>query len=170
MFLALLLAAALPKNTNAQDASASDAREIKKQVRKMLKSGTDFFDEGLVDSATAQFQGVLALDSVNPDAFYYLARVTLTHGDSAATLADLKEAVVKAPRSFRLKRFLARMHLALNEPAEAQKLAEEVLMIRQRDGEALYLKGCALLMAGDSAQAVQILGQALEITEARGKK
>lgn len=170
LFLGLLLATSSPSGLKAQDAVGSDARAIKKQVRKMLKSGTMQFDAGLFDSAKTQFDSVLGLDPVNPDAAYYLARITLAQGDTVATVASLKEAVVKAPRSFRLKRFLARLHLALNEPSEAQKLAEEVLMIRQRDSEALYLKGSALLMMGDSAQAVEHLGKALEIIEARGKK
>lgn len=170
MFLALLLAAFLPSGSKAQDAAGSDAREIKKQVRKLLKAGTVQFEAGLFDSAKTQFDSVLKLDPVNPDGPYFLARISLAQADTAATVAGLKEAVVKAPRSFRLKRFLARLHLALNEPTEAQKLVEEVLMIRQRDSEALYLKGCALLMAGDSTQAVELFGKALEITEARGKK
>lgn len=170
MFLALLLAAISPAGLKAQDAAGADSREIKKQVRKLLKSGTSQFDAGLFDSARTKFDSVLGLDPANPDAPYFLARITIALGDTVATVASLKEAVVKAPRSFRLKRFLARLYLALNEPSEAQKLAEEVLLIRRRDSEALYLKGCALLMTGDSAQAIEHLGKALEIIEARGKK
>ena len=168
--LALLLVSILPSGTSAQETAAPDKRAIKKQVRKLLKSGVSHYDTGFLDSAKTQFDSILALDSVNPDAAYNLARIALAQGDTAATVLSLKESVVKAPRSSRLKLFLARMHLALNEPAEARALAEEVLMIRQRNSEALYLKGHALLMLGDSTQAIEFLDRALETIEARGKK
>ena len=170
MFLGLLLATILSTGLHAQETAAPDAKNIKRQVRKLLKSGTAQFDAGFIDSAKTHFDSALVLDSVNPDAAFYLAGITLSQGDTAGTLANLKDAVVRSPRSFRLKLFLARLHLALREPAEALKNAEDVLMIRQQDGEALYLKGSALLMTGDSAKAVEQLGKALEVTEARGKK
>ena len=50
------------------------------------------------------------------------------------------------------------------------KLVDEILMIRSRDGEALYLKGLALLSSGDSAATIDALEQALQVTEARDKK
>lgn len=170
VLMGLLVASVLSTGLKAQEATGSDSRAIKKQVRKLLKAGTAHFENSFFDSAKTQFDSVLELDSANPDAPYFLARITIAQGDTAATVATLKEAVLKAPRSFRLKRFLARLHLALNEPADAQALVEEVLMIRQRDSEALYLKGCAVLMTGDSTQAIELLARALEINEARGKK
>lgn len=170
MFLAFFLATILATGLYAQEVATPEAGEIRKQVRMLLKSGATQFDAGFFDSAKTHFDSALVLDSVNPDAAYHLARITLAQGDTAATLTVLKEAVVGAPRSFRLKRFLARMYLALNEPVEARKQADDVLMVRQRDSEALFLKGQALLMLGDSAQAIDLLEQALAITEARGKK
>lgn len=160
----------MPICSYAQETDASKARKIKKQVRSLLKSGTARFDGGDLEIAATCFDSVFLLDSVNPDAAYYLARINLAKGDTAGTVASLKEAVVNSPRSFRLKRFLARMHLALNEPAEAQKQTDEVLRIRQRDSEALFLKGQAALMLGDSAQAIELLEQALTIIDAKGKK
>jgi Flp pilus assembly protein TadD len=170
MFLVLLLTIILSAGLYAQETATQYTGEVRKQVRKLLKSGTDQLDAGFFDSAKTYFDSVLVLDSVNPDAAFYLAGITLSQGDTTGTLANLKDAVVRSPRSFRLKLFLARLHLALNEPAEALQNAEDVLMIRQLDGEALYLKGSALLMTGDSAMAVEILGKALEVTEAKGKK
>ena len=168
--LGILLAAVLSAGVHAQETTASDTTSIRKQVRKLLKSGTAQFDAGFLDSAKTHFDLALVLDSVNPDAAYYLARITLSHSDTATTLTSLKKAIVQSPRSFRLKRLLAHLYLTLNEPAEALKVAEEVLMIRQRDGEALYLKGCALLMTGDSAKAALIFDKALDLIETKGKK
>ncbi len=153
----------------AQSSETDNHRELRKQVRKLLKVAAASFENGQLDSAATIFDSVKTIEPGNPDAAYYLARISLARGDTVACMEQLEQAVIDSPRSFRLKKFLAGMYLSTNRPDEALKQAENVLKIRMRDSEALYLKGRSLLMSGDSARAVEVLEQALEIIEKRGR-
>ena len=79
-------------------------------------------------------------------------------------MSVLAEGVENAPLSSRLKLFLARLKLAQGDLEGATELLDQVLAIKPKEGEALYLRGLACLDRGDTLQAMEEWESALRFS------
>lgn len=133
------------------------------EVRGFMRQANKAYDRAEFDSASALYDSVLAIDPNNPDASYRKGKILALKGDTTSAVELLTQAVDQNARSARLKIYLARLHLALNETDRAIELTQSLLDFRPNEAEALYIKGSALLQAGDSAQALGLLEKALKL-------
>lgn len=100
-------------------------------------------------------------DPNNADALFHFGRLMLWQGDSAGAISMLEAGVKEAPLSSRLKLLLARLKLAEGDIDVAAGLVLDVLSVKPREGEALYLRGRILLERGDTTRAVDSWEEAL---------
>ncbi len=154
----------------AQDADERETRrEQIRRTRSMLSEAVELLDAGDHVSASAKLTEVLADDPGSAEAHYLLGRSQLAAGDTTAAVATLTEGIGHAPLSPRLKMLLARVRIERAAPEEAAALLDDVMRVRKRDPEVLYLRGLAHLAVGDSVAALGLWRKSLEITVEGGK-
>lgn len=169
LFAALIVAlspAAAFSQTGEKD---SDRKALIKMCRNHLKNAKKQMDSGNYDIASAYLDSVFQCDPKNPDAFYYKARILGERGDTTGVINLLLDGVIKAPRSSRLKTMLARHLINRGSPDDAIEHLNNVLAIKPREGEALYLKGRAFEAQGDTTSALELYQQALTISLGKSK-
>ena len=159
--VAILLVVTAQAQTD-EDVARQARRQKMATCRAFLKTALASMDEGRYTEAEIALDSVLICDPDNPDAYYHKARIAL-HGDATDTTAAasaLTTGVERAPRSTRLKLLLARVHLAGGKFDDAATLLDDVLAIKPREGEALYLKSLVLLNRADTTQALELMEKA----------
>ncbi len=172
VWLSILIIAGVPINAYSQTISDS-AQEKRKRVklsRHFLKESKALINDNKASEALPLLDSVLAIDAKNPDAHYYKASILVQSGDTTQATLILTDGISKAPLSSKLKISLARIYLAQNNVTGASELIDNILAIKPRQGEALYLKGVTLLEQNDTAQAVEIFQKVLQFTLLKGKK
>jgi tetratricopeptide (TPR) repeat protein len=145
-----------------QELTREEKRNLKKEVRKLLKECTAQYN--LEDYALVQTlaDSILSLEQNNSDAYYFRSLSYLKRGDTTNTIESLKQGVEISPLASRLKIFLSRIFLAQNNLEEAESLIDGVLAIKPSLPEGLYLKGLVFLSKSDSTQAVVLFKKSLE--------
>ena len=119
------------------------------------------FSAGESDTALARLESVLTEDPANPDAFYFIGLIKLSEADTSGAEVALAEGVRLAPLSRRLKLLLARVWVEAGKTIEAEELVGEVMFLRPRDVDALYIKGLIALARSDSTTAIELWDTAL---------
>lgn len=158
--VALLFCLFLP--SSAQETSERGGRSAGTvEGRHLLKESLDWIESGEFDSAFVCLHSVLERDPKNPDALFHTGRFLLWQGDSAGAISMLEVGVKAAPLSSRLKLLLARLMLAQGNIDSAAELVDGVLLVKPREGEALYLRGRIFLERGDTARAIDSWEEAL---------
>ncbi len=152
------------------DDTGSTSRNIRLEARNLLRAANTSFGEGNSERALAKIDSILALDSLNPDAFFLQAKISLAGGDTASATEILELARHKAPRSTRIKILLARIFIHRGEYEMPLALTEEILKFKPSDGEASFLHGWGLLIKGDTVQAADAFEKILTDKLAGGKK
>jgi len=137
-------------------------REALRRCRDLLKNTIYEIDAGNYNAALADIDSVILCDPKNPDAYFHRGRILIRQNDTTSAVSALEKGVEVAPLSTRNRLLLARLKLNLNAPDEALKQVENVLAIKPRESEALYLKGIALLAKSDTTAAIEIMGKALD--------
>lgn len=119
-------------------------------------------DAGHVDAARQLIAAVLAASPGDDDALILRANLSLSHGDPADAIVDLRTVLRDQPRSVILQRSLARAYVAKGQPA----LAEETLRAAVEtlpENAALKIDLAQLLIQTDRAsQAVSLLEAAVQ--------
>lgn len=141
--------------------SADQKRAQVRQCRAWLRSAIDNREQGRVAEALADLDSVLLCDAKNPDAYFLRSQLLVQKGDTAGAVAALRTGVAEAPLSARIKLYLARLLVARGEFDEAVTLVDAVLVIKPREGEALYLKGLLDLQSGSGEAALDYFEAAL---------
>ena len=140
---------------------ASDRQVIIQHSRTLLSEAKAAFNAGETDTALALLESVLVEDPANPDAFYFMGLIKLSHADTLGAETALTEGVNLAPLSRRLKLMLARVWVETGKIAEAEELVDQVMALRPRDLDALYITGLIALARNDSTTAVEVWESAL---------
>jgi len=140
---------------------AADRKATIQRSRALLTEARAAFAAGEADSALAKLESVLDEDPANPDAFYFIGLIKLSHADTSGAEVALTEGVRQAPLSRRLKLLLARVWVEAGKPTEAENLVAEVTAIRPHDLDALYIKGLIALARNDSTAALEVWDTAL---------
>lgn len=144
------------------DASGNADRQATIQrSRDLLADAQEAFAAGQADSALSRLESILVDDPANPDAYYMIGIIKLSNADTSGAEVALAEGVRKAPLSRRLKLLLARVWVELGRSDEAEKLVAEVMMLRPRDLDALYIKGLIALARSDTTTALELWETAL---------
>ncbi|MEN8008371.1 MAG: tetratricopeptide repeat protein [Candidatus Krumholzibacteriota bacterium] len=146
---------------SADGAGAADRKAVVQRSRALLAEAREAFAAGQSDTALARLESVLVEDPANPDAFYFIGLIKLSHADTSGAEAALAEGVRLAPLSRRLKLLLARVWVESGKTVEADKLVSEVMVLRPLDVDALYIKGLIALAENDSTAAVEFWDTAL---------
>jgi uncharacterized protein HemY len=166
VILVVIATVLLPLTAGGQtddDTARKEARRAQiRQCRAILQETLRQFETGDYDSARVLLLDARKCDPKNPDVFFHSARVALHFGDTTKATSLLHDGIAAAPLSSRLKLYLARLRLAAGAAAAADSLVSQVLAIKPREGEALYLKGEVLLYQGDSTQALDYWQRAVE--------
>lgn len=172
LFIGFVITVMSPASVSSQAADSDRQTTIvrMKQCRLFLKSAKEYVAEGAYDSALIVLDSVLACDPKNPDGFFRKGQIHLYTGDTAAAVATFASGVERAPMSSRMKLALARLKLIAGATEEASSLIDNVLAIKPRQSEALYLRGMCSLASGDSTVAIERFQKALDLTFARDKK
>ena len=142
-------------------ADAAGRKAVIQHSRAHLVEAREAFAAGQSDMALAHLDSVLAEDPANPDAFYFIGLIKLSHADTAGAEAALVEGVRLAPMSRRLKLLLARVWVETGKTVEADELVTEVMVLRPLDVDALYIKGLIALAGNDSIAAIEFWDTAL---------
>jgi cytochrome c-type biogenesis protein CcmH/NrfG len=142
-------------------ATAADRRAVVQRSRALLSAAQAAFAAGETDSALIRLNEVLVEDPANPDAFYFIGLIMLSEADTSGAEVALVEGVTLAPLSRRLKLLLARVWTETGKTDEAEELVNEVMSIRPRDLDALYIKGLIALARNDSTTAMEFWDTAL---------
>ncbi|MEE9553579.1 MAG: tetratricopeptide repeat protein [candidate division Zixibacteria bacterium] len=169
LLLSILITALSPAFNAQGEGSDPDRKALIKLCRGYLKNARTQMDSGNYDIASAYLDSVFQCDSKNPDAFYYKARILASLGDTTGVIDLLSDGVVKAPRSSRLKLILARYLISRGSPNDAVEHIDNVLAIKPREGEALYLKGQISQARGDTTAAVELYQKALDVSLGKTK-
>lgn len=140
---------------------AADRQVIIKHSRALLSEAQAAFAAGESDTALARLESILIEDPANPDAFYFIGLIKLSDADTSGAEVALVEGVRLAPMSRRLKLLLARVWVEAGKTTEAEELVGEVMSLRPRDVDALYIKGLIALASSDSTAAIEIWDTAL---------
>jgi Tfp pilus assembly protein PilF len=150
-----------------------DAAAAERQARAARERGGDEGDylPILADALLRQYKFTDVLDSIHPgdrDAPVE-SKIRTALGSAAAGLRDLDKAEVMLrdairldPSAVRPKIELAHL-LSTKDPAEADKLVDEVIAAEPRSAEALQVKGEMLRARGDLERAARLFDQALQI-------
>lgn len=146
---------------NVEAAMATDRQAVIQRSRALLTEAQEAFAVGQTDTALARLESVLSEDPSNPDAFYFIGLIKLSHADTSGAEVALVEGVRLAPLSRRLKLLLARVWVEAGKTSEAEELVAEVMSLRPRDVDALYIKGLIALARSDSTAAVEFWDTAL---------
>jgi len=145
----------------ASGADAAGRQAVIQRSRVLLVEAQDAFAAGQSDTALARLDAILVEDPANPDAYYFIGLIKLSHADTAGAEVALVEGVRLAPLSRRLKLLLARVWVESGKTVEADKLVTEVMVLRPLDVDALYIKGLIALAGSDTTAAVEIWDTAL---------
>lgn len=145
----------------ADDACATDRKTIIKRSRLLLTEAQEALASGEPDTALARLESILEEDPANPDAFYFIGLIKLSHADTSGAEVALVEGVRLAPLSRRLKLMLARVWVEQGKADEANELVTQVMALRPLDVDALYLKGLIALAGNDTTAAVEFWDMAL---------
>jgi len=135
----------------------------------LLRETLKEIDAGNYDAALADIDSVLLCNPKNADAYYHRGRILISKKDTTAAVAALTDGVKIAPLSTRNRLLLARLKLELNAIDEASEQIDNVLAIKPRQSEALYLKGMVQLAKGDTTQTVETFEKSLDLYFARKK-
>ena len=162
----LLIAGSLPAQSD-QD-TKDDKKRKRAEARRLLRLVKADFEAAQFDVATVRVDSLLSVDSNNADAYYYKGRIGASIGDTTAAIAALESGSEAAPKSSRIKTYLARLYLVQNRAAEAVEILDQVLAIKPNECAVLYLKGQGLLRVSDTAGALEALQTALQIQLAKG--
>jgi cytochrome c-type biogenesis protein CcmH/NrfG len=141
--------------------AAADRQATLHRSRALLSEAQAAFAAGQADTALARLESVLEEDPANPDAFYFIGIIKLSHADTSGAEVALVEGVKLAPLSRRLKLLLARVWVEAGKSTEAEVLVDEVMALRPRDLDALYIKGLIALARSDSTAAIEAWETAL---------
>lgn len=139
---------------SAGETEAADRQATIQRSRALLSEAQEAFAAGEEDTALARLESVLEDDPANPDAFYFIGLIKLSHADTSGAEVALVEGVRLAPMSRRLKLLLARVWVEAGKTDEAELLVGEVMALRPRDLDALYVQGLIFLARGDSTAAI----------------
>ena len=142
-------------------ADAADRQAVIQRSRALLAEAQAAFAAGQSDTALARLDSVLVEDPANPDAFYFIGLIKLSHADTSGAETALVEGVRLAPLSRRMKLLLARVWVEAGKTLEAEELVSEVMVLRPLDVDALYIKGLIALAGNDTTAAVEIWDKAL---------
>ena len=142
-------------------ADAAGRQAVIQHSRALLVEAQEAFAAGQSDTALARLDSILVEDPANPDAFYFIGLIKLSHADTAGAELALVEGVRLAPLSRRLKLLLARVWVESGKTLEADELVSEVMVLRPLDVDALYIKGLIALAENDSTAAIEFWDQAL---------
>ncbi len=161
--VALIIVLVTGLQVSVVDVTAQDDKYARqRECRRLLKDALALMQGGQYPEALEIIDSVLAVDPGHADGYYYRGLTRLHSGDSAGARQALTEGTKVAPMSSRIKLLLARLQLAVGDAAAAEALVDAVLMIKPREGEALYLRGLIEMDRGDTTAAVETFGQALE--------
>jgi tetratricopeptide (TPR) repeat protein len=138
-------------------------KQLRNQVRKVLKETIRYVDNGIYDSALTLTDSILLLDSASADAYFLKGWLLAQQGDTSRAIEVLTAGTAAVPLSSRVKLLLARLLIASGQIDEAETLLDAVLAIKPHEGEALYLKGQVVLTRGDSTKAMDLFEQAIDI-------
>ncbi len=142
-------------------ADAADRQAVIQRSRALLSEAQAAFAAGQTDTALARLESVLTEDPANPDAYYFIGLIKLSEADTSGAEVALVEGVRLSPLSRRLKLLLARVWVEAGKTVEAEELIAEVMSLRPRDVDALYIKGLIALARNDSTAALEIWDSAL---------
>jgi tetratricopeptide (TPR) repeat protein len=140
-----------------------------KRCRSLLRETVKEVEAGNYSEALVLLDSVLICDDDNPDGYYHKGRIHYLQGDTAKAVSFLSTGVEKAPKSTRLKLLLAKIEIERTNFDTASALVDSVLAIKPRESQALYLKGLYYLSQGDTTQAIDVMGRALDYSLS-GKK
>ena len=117
------------------------------------------FTSGLeiADSLSGELNG-LGFETVRLQSGFDVIREAVKRKPAAVML---ETGVEEAPLSSRLKLLLARLRLAEGRMDAAGGLVDDVLSVKPREEEALYLKGLIALERGDTTRAIDSWQKAL---------
>jgi len=158
--LALLPYSIVMGQESSEDLNAR--REALRRCRDLLKDTIDEIDAGNYNAALADIDSVILCDPKNADAYFHRGRILIRQNDTTSAVSALEKGVEMAPLSTRNRLLLARLKIGLNAPDDALEQIENVLTIKPRESEALYLKGIALLVKSDTTAAIEIMEKALD--------
>lgn len=158
-----------PAARSQTEAPLSERQMTIKMCRDLLREAVAQMDSSNYDKAVVYLDSVFQCDPANPDAFYFKAMILGWKADTAGVMKLLETGIEKAPISTRLKVLLARYLISRGFYDGAFDQIENVLAIKPRDGEALYLKGIILQARNDTTGAVEIYKKALDISIGRTK-
>jgi len=144
------------------DGSRAKRREDVKQCRLYLKEALEKMEQADNDSAMIYLDLAIECDPKNPDVFYHKARIFLSQADTTRAVDTLADGVRVAPLSSRLKILLGRVELARGNMDRTSELMKEILAIKPREGEALYVQGLVQLAGGDTTGAMDSWRRSLE--------
>lgn len=153
-----------------EDSVAADRQTTIQRSRALLLEAQEAFAVGETDTALARLEMVLEEDPANPDAFYFIGLIKLSHADTSGAEVALTNGVKLAPLSRRLKLLLARVWVEAGKTDEAEALVAEVMAIRPRDLDALYIRGLIALARNDSTEAIGLWETALTEELGGGEK
>lgn len=149
-------------NITAQELTQEEKLTQKKEIRRLLKDCVSQYQIENYDAVNTKADSILILEEDNADALYYKSLSYYNVGDTTTAIETLRRGVDLSPLSSRLKILFSRILLTLNNTTEAMSLVDEVLAIKPKLPEALYLKGLVLLAQNDSTQAIVFFQQALK--------
>jgi tetratricopeptide (TPR) repeat protein len=129
------------------------------------KIGQAYLKSGNEKGAITAFERCLALDSNNPDSYFYLAHTLELAGqtDRAAELYD--KGLKLAPNYEDLRLGLARMWLRQDKVAQARDAALAILAKSPDKVDALLTAGMALYRLNDYAQARKYLTHGVQLSD-----
>jgi len=140
---------------------AEDRKAVIQRSRSLLAEATQAFAQGQADTALARLEEVITLDANNPDAYYFLGLIKLSHADTSGAETVLVEGARIAPLSRRIKLLLARVRIEAGKIDEAEEIVNDVMTLRPRDIDCHYLKGLIALARADTSGAIGIWESAL---------
>jgi cytochrome c-type biogenesis protein CcmH/NrfG len=141
--------------------TTADRKAVIQRSRELLAEANQAYVHGQPDTALARLEVVIAADSENPDAYYFIGIIKLSLADTSGAEAALAQGAQLAPLSRRIKLMLARVWIEAGKIDEAEGILAEVMVLRPKDIDCLYLSGLIALARADTSGAVKTWDAAL---------